>query len=98
MGRLATTDARYQFAELLNRVCYGRERIVLERRGKELAALVPIEDLRALEALERHLDVKKALATLVEGKSTVLVDYEEIRSAPLEAEESPKRGASRPKK
>lgn len=51
MARLATTDARYQFADLLNRVAYGKERIVLERRGRPLAALVPVEDLRILEAL-----------------------------------------------
>lgn len=80
MGRLATTHARDQFADLLNRVCYGRERIVLERRGKELAALVPLEDLRALEALERHLDGKKTLAAFAEGKATTFVDCGELHA------------------
>lgn len=39
------TEARAQFAELINRVGYGKERIVLTRHGKPLVALVPAESL-----------------------------------------------------
>jgi hypothetical protein len=37
---------------MINTAAYGGQRIVFERRGKDLAALVPMEDLRRLEALD----------------------------------------------
>jgi prevent-host-death family protein len=48
MERIAVSEAREQISEILNRVAYCGERVVLHRRGKEIAALVPMSDLRAL--------------------------------------------------
>jgi prevent-host-death family protein len=48
---VSTSEARDQLAELLNQVAYRGARFVLERRGKQLAALVPIEDLQLLQTL-----------------------------------------------
>jgi prevent-host-death family protein len=45
MAHLSTVEARSQFAELINRVAYGKERVILTRRGKALVAVVPLEDL-----------------------------------------------------
>ena len=39
---------------------YGRERIVLDRRGRSLAALIPLEDLALLEELEDRQDAEEA--------------------------------------
>lgn len=39
------TEARSQFSELVNRVGFGKERIVLTRHGRPLVALVPAEML-----------------------------------------------------
>jgi len=50
------TDARDHLSDLVNRVAYGRERVVLERRGKRLVAIVPVEDLDAIEAAEAAED------------------------------------------
>lgn len=50
--KISATEARSILGELLARVGYGRERFVLERRGKPLAALVNIDDLRRLESFE----------------------------------------------
>ena len=66
MTRLPASKAREQFADVINRVTYRRERVVLERRGKGVAALVPVEDLELLEALEDKLDVAAARAALAE--------------------------------
>jgi prevent-host-death family protein len=49
---VSVVEARRMLSELLGRVAYGRERVVVERKGKPMAALVSIEDLRRLEALE----------------------------------------------
>lgn len=54
MITISTADARYQFANLINQSAFGKERIVLTRRGKKLCALVPIEVLEQLEAYERQ--------------------------------------------
>ncbi|WP_285493802.1 type II toxin-antitoxin system Phd/YefM family antitoxin [Actinomadura sp. NBRC 104425] len=45
------TEARAEFADLVNRVAYSGERIALTRRGKVMAALVSAEDLELLESL-----------------------------------------------
>ncbi|PWI44407.1 type II toxin-antitoxin system Phd/YefM family antitoxin [Streptomyces sp. ICBB 8177] len=43
------TQARAELAELINRVVYGGERVVVTRHGKPLVALVSAADLRRLE-------------------------------------------------
>jgi prevent-host-death family protein len=42
-------EVRENMASLLNRVAYGGERIFVTRRGKRVAALVPVEDLEAMQ-------------------------------------------------
>lgn len=40
MNSVSVSTARSKFQELLNRVCFGRERILVERRGKPIAAII----------------------------------------------------------
>lgn len=47
---IPVTEARAQLSELINRVGYGKERIILTRHGKPLVALVPAELLEEAEA------------------------------------------------
>ncbi|MGQ0504657.1 MAG: type II toxin-antitoxin system Phd/YefM family antitoxin [Myxococcaceae bacterium] len=60
MSEVSTSDAREDFSEVINRAAYGKERVVLTRRGKKLVAVIPVEDLETLEALEDQLDVAAA--------------------------------------
>lgn len=46
---IPVTQARADLAELINRVVYGGERVVLTRHGKPLVALVTAPDLERLE-------------------------------------------------
>lgn len=48
-----TADVKARLSEFISRVRYGRERIVIARRGKPVAALIGIDDLHRLESLER---------------------------------------------
>lgn len=48
---VGTHEAKTHLSEYLNRVRYAGERIVIERHGKPIAALVSTEDLERLEAL-----------------------------------------------
>ncbi|MDX3231978.1 type II toxin-antitoxin system Phd/YefM family antitoxin [Streptomyces sp. ME19-01-6] len=49
---IPVTQARAELAELINRVVYGGERVVVTRHGKPLVALVSADDLRRLEEIE----------------------------------------------
>ncbi len=70
MTKLPITKARDEFAEAVNRVAYRGERIVLERRGRAVAALVPAEDVQLLEQIEDRLDIDEARKALAQpGKS-----------------------------
>lgn len=69
MTRLAASKVREHFSDTLNRVAYRKERVVLRRRGKDLAAVVPIEDLAFLEEVEDRLDIDAARKALKEKGS-----------------------------
>ncbi|OLC37770.1 MAG: hypothetical protein AUH28_03425 [Acidobacteria bacterium 13_1_40CM_56_16] len=60
MSKVAVIDARKDLADILNRAAYGKERVVLTRRGKDVAAIVPMDDLAILEAIEDHMDVAES--------------------------------------
>ncbi len=49
-SEIPVTKARAQLSDLINRVGYGGERIVLTRHGKPLVALVPAADLATAPA------------------------------------------------
>ncbi|MFE4372578.1 type II toxin-antitoxin system Phd/YefM family antitoxin [Streptomyces sp. NPDC056835] len=46
---IPVTQARAELADLINRVVYGGERVVVTRHGKPLVALVSAADLERLE-------------------------------------------------
>lgn len=61
--KISTMDVRARIGDLLNRVALRHDEFVIERKGKPLAALVPVERLEqmrrfarqhALEVLERQ--------------------------------------------
>ena len=62
--RLSTSEARQQFAELINRTAYKGERFVVQRRKKPVAAVIPIEEFdfleKMIEARENALDIRLA--------------------------------------
>ena len=80
MTRLAAGQVRKGFADALNRVAYGRERIVLHRRGKNVAAMVPVEDLALLEELETRLDLEEARGALAEARKKGTISWEKLKA------------------
>ncbi|MER8008157.1 type II toxin-antitoxin system Phd/YefM family antitoxin [Streptomyces sp. NPDC094149] len=53
---IPVTQARAELADLINRVVYGGERVVVTRHGKPLVALVSAADLERLEKLQESDD------------------------------------------
>jgi prevent-host-death family protein len=48
-----TSQVKAQLSEFIGRVAFGRERLLVLRRGKPVAALVTVENLPRLEALDQ---------------------------------------------
>lgn len=80
MTRLDASTARMNFSETVNRVAFGSERIVLERHGKAVLALVPVADLELLEALEDRIDLDQAREALADVKKRGAVPWERIKA------------------
>ena len=60
--RIFTAKAKDQFSEVVNRAADGEERIILTRKGKEIAAVVSMKDVALLEEIEDLMDVEDARA------------------------------------
>jgi prevent-host-death family protein len=78
MTTISTVEAREQFSEIVNRAAYSKERVILTRRGKALAAIVPIEDVKLIEEMEDRRDLKKARAALAEAREKGSVPLDKV--------------------
>ena len=58
MDAIPISEAREHLSDLANRINLLKERLVIERRGKNLFAMVPIEDFELLERLEDEVDIE----------------------------------------
>ena len=55
MTRMGVSDARDHLSEVVDRARYTQERVVLTKRGREVGAIISIDDLNLLEMLEDQL-------------------------------------------
>jgi prevent-host-death family protein len=60
MTTLTVSKARQELAEIVNKVHYGGERIIISRRGKIKVAVVSMRDVELLQRLEDEIDLKAA--------------------------------------
>ncbi len=58
--RKAFSEARSDLTGIANHVAYGHDRYILTRNGQDLVAMISMDDLRLLEALEDQLDIETA--------------------------------------
>ena len=65
---VTVSSARRDFAEILNRASYGKERVIVTRHDTDVAAVVPIEELRILDAamvvLKAHPQFSRSIETI----------------------------------
>ncbi|HLB87577.1 MAG TPA: type II toxin-antitoxin system Phd/YefM family antitoxin [Terriglobales bacterium] len=66
--RMNASAARENFADIVNRVAYRGERVIVRRHNRDVAAVIPIEDLELLQRVEDHMDIKDALKALREPR------------------------------
>ena len=75
---MTVAEAKNRFSDVLRRAEYGGERVVVERHGKPVAAIVSTEDLRRLEATDEAVDLRDARAALAEAKGAGTVPLEMV--------------------
>lgn len=78
MVSLSVTSARAQFSDLIDKVAFKGERIILRRNGKTVGALVSADDARLLEALGDRIDIQEAQRRLRDGNAAI--PYEQVRA------------------
>src|SRR5690348_9128749 len=81
--KVSTIDVRQRIGDLLNRVALRHDEFVIERKGKPLAALVPIERLEQMRRFAR----RHALGLLEERKANAMTEEQTLDIA-LEAQRS----------
>ncbi len=72
MTIISISEMKNTLSEILNRVAYGRERIVIASRGKPKVAVISIADLERLEDLEDAQAAREGLAEYLRGETVSL--------------------------
>ena len=80
--RVSTVDVRQRIGDLLNRVALRRDEFVIERKGKALAALVPVERLDQMRRFAR----RQALDFMTEQKGAGGLTEKTAADVSLEAQ------------
>lgn len=79
-GHIGVSAARESFSELVNRAAYGGERVLVSRRGRPIAAIVPIEDVEFMERMEDELDLQAAREALADPENAVPIPWEQVKA------------------
>lgn len=74
-----TVDAKEQFTDLVNRVAHSKERIILTRRGKEIAVIIPVEDLQILQDSHDKHDLRDAIEALKEARNLGTISLSQLK-------------------
>lgn len=80
--RVSTIAVRQRIGDMLNRVALRHDEFIIERKGKPLAALVPVERLEQMRRFAR----RHALQFLEQQKGAPVSDEQAMNLA-LEAQE-----------
>src|SRR5262245_45650196 len=78
MATLTVAEAQTRLSDVRRRAEYGGERVIVERHGKPVAAIVSTEDLRRLEAAEDAADLRDAQTALAEATQEGTVPLETV--------------------
>ena len=83
--KITTMEVRERLGEYLDRVALRHDRFVIERKGKPLAAMVPVETLAEMEKAARAYILstpRPAKTALTQAEADRLADEAKHRSRP----------------
>jgi prevent-host-death family protein len=64
MTTIPVSQLRMQLSDLAGKVFHTGQRICIEKNGKPFVAMVSLDDVRLLEAIEEKIDIEAAKAAL----------------------------------
>ncbi|MDI3461727.1 MAG: hypothetical protein OJF50_000548 [Nitrospira sp.] len=79
MTRVNSAEAKKQLSQILARTARTKRRVMVTNRGKDMAAVVPIEDVQLLEEIEDRLDLDEARAALASVRRVGTVAWKKIK-------------------
>ena len=79
MTRLAMAEFRADLADVVSRVQHGGEPVIVDRHGKPAVAVVPIDMLLRLEAVQDAADAKAARRSLREAREKGTISLAELK-------------------
>lgn len=74
MSVISASEARANFPDIMNRAEYRGERILIQRHGKAAVAVISIEDLKLLEAIEDAIDSAKLRSAIEENEGFTTIE------------------------
>ena len=77
-NHMNTIDAKENFTDLISRVSHHKESVVLTRRGKEIVAIIPIEDYIFLQTARNKSDLDKATEALKEARENGVITLDAL--------------------
>jgi len=84
MKHLSITKAREEFTDLVNRARYAGEKFIIQKNGKDCAAIISIADLKLFEKtlakIEDNLDIQDADKAIAESEKEGYIHIEKIKS------------------
>ena len=83
LERIKPYEAKRALTSILNKVAYGKTPIVFESRGKDLAALIPMEQLylleRVIEKLADQFDLEEAEKALFDSENSERISWSALK-------------------
>ncbi len=79
MIKLSASKARQDLSSVIKGVQKG-ERFLLSRHGEGVAAVVSVEDLALLQAIEDRRDARAARVALADAETSGTVPWEEVKT------------------
>lgn len=89
MKKVSTMDVRARIGDMLDRVALRHDEFIIERRGRPLAALVPVERLEQMRQFARQHGL--ALIDRQKGAPGDQLSDEEAMEVALEAQRAARR-------
>lgn len=91
--RVSTLDVRQRIGDLLNRVALRHDEFVIERKGKPLAALVPVERLDQMRRFARQHGLE-----ILDRQRNAILSEQEAMDLSLEAQTWARKQVRKPRR
>lgn len=84
MTTVSLSAMRATLGDAVNSVAFGRERVVIQRNGRDVAALVSMDDLELLRRMEDGLLSEEAMRRLGDESDEIVSNNDALKELGLE--------------